>query len=256
MTQIGLSFPIVVKPDAGQRGIGVAVIHNEAELEKYFVKDRPDSIVQEFAPGQEFGVFYYLHPDEPRGHIFSVTEKRQVFVMGDGTSTLEKLILTDARAVCSAKLFLRLHRDRLDWIPPRGETFALSEIGNHCRGALFLDGAHIVTPALEEAMDRVSKSFDGFYFGRYDIRTPSVEDFKQGRNFKIIELNGATSEATHIYDPKHNFWYGMRILRQQWRIAFEIGAANRARGFKPPSVLALAKMLLDYEPASEADAPP
>jgi hypothetical protein len=87
----------------------------------------------------------------------------------------------------------------------------------------------LITPALTAAVERVSRTFDGFYFGRYDVRTESAEAFKRGE-FTVIELNGLTSEATSIYDPKHSVWFGWRVLCRQWRLAFEIGAANRARG--------------------------
>jgi hypothetical protein len=86
--------------------------------------------------------------------------------------------------------------------------------------------------------------FEGFYFGRYDIRTPSLEDFRQGRNFKIVELNGVTSEATHIYQPGNSIWNAYRTLQRQWRIAFEIGAANRNRDVQPSSVRRLVAALL------------
>jgi hypothetical protein len=42
-------------------------------------------------------------------------------------------------------------------------------------------------------IDAVSKGFQGFYFGRYDVRAPSVEAFWKGREFRILELNGVTS---------------------------------------------------------------
>jgi hypothetical protein len=95
--------------------------------------------------------------------------------------------------------------------------------------AVFLDGSWVKTEALEAAIDCISKSYDGFYFGRYDIRTPCVQDFQQGRNFKVMELNGVTSEATHIYDPKGNLWEAYKVMFAQWDIAFEIGAQNRLR---------------------------
>lgn len=248
----GLAFPVVVKPDWGQRGLGVAVIRDEARLASYFAEKRPDSIVQEFVSGQEFGVFYYRYPDQPRGHILSVTEKRFPFVTGDGRSTLERLILLDGRAVCCAKMFLSRHHDRLHWVPAEGEVVPLTDIGNHARGTIFLDGRWVLTPEMEAAFEKVSRSFDGFHFGRFDVRVPSVEEFRAGRGFKIIELNGATAECTHMYDPQYGFGFAQLTLRNQWRIQFEIGAANRARGIKPPTVLQLARMLVDYEPAREA----
>ena len=87
----------------------------------------------------------------------------------------------------------------------------------------------MILKALTAAVERVSRAFDGFYFGRYDVRTASAEAFKRGE-FTVIELNGLTSEATSIYDPKHTVWFGWRVLCTQWRLAFAIGAANRARG--------------------------
>lgn len=57
-----------------------------------------------------------------------------------------------------------------------------------------------------------------------------------GRNMKIVELNGVTSEATHIYDPKLGLFGAYRVLFQQWQIAFEIGDLNRTLGFRPASL--------------------
>ena len=97
---------------------------------------------------------------------------------------------------------------------------------------MFLDGSHLVTPALTTAIGRVSRAQAGFHFGRYDVRAPSVEAFQRGE-FTVIELNGLTSESTNIYDPQHSVWFGWRVLGRQWRLAFAIGAENRARGSIP-----------------------
>jgi hypothetical protein len=121
------------------------------------------------------------------------------------------------------------------------------ELGTHCRGAVFLDGNWVKTEALEIAIDRISKMYDGFYFGRYDIRTPSVEDFKRGCNFKVVELNGVTSEATHIYDPKNSLLEAYQVLFEQWRLAFEIGAQNRQRSARPTSLRTLAGLVLEFK---------
>ena len=246
MVENELIFPVVLKPDQGQRGTGVAIVRSNEETERYLSSAPADTIIQEYAPGSEFGVFYYRLPDEERGRIFSITEKRMPVVAGDGASTLEKLILADARAVCMARFLLDKHKARVSEVPANGERVQLVEIGTHCKGALFLDGSWINTPELESRIDEISRSFDGFYFGRFDIRTPSIDDFKTGRNFKIVELNGVTSEATHIYDPRNSLIDAYRVLFEQWRIAFEIGAKNRERGVKPTSLRELLKGLTDY----------
>ena len=245
-------FPVVLKPDVGQRGRGVAVIWSAAEAQEYFRQTRGKIIAQEYVPGHEFGVFYYRHPDKPRGHIFSITEKRFPSVTGDGQSTLEELILRDDRAVCLARFFLNKHRRQLGRVPGVGEVVTLTNLGTHCRGAIFLDGAYVRTPELEEAIDRISRGFEGFYFGRYDIRTASAEDFQRGQNFKIVELNGVTSEATHIYQPGASLRAGYRTLMRQWRICFEIADQNSARGAVAVPARKLLASVATYEPAAEA----
>jgi len=247
-----LDFPVVLKPNAGQRGSGVAIIRSDEELEDYLHRAEVDTLIQEYVPGLEFGVFYYRYPEADRGKIFAITDKRFPSVTGDGRSTLERLILKDKRAVCMARFYLKKHEDRLWEIPEKGKTVQLVELGTHCRGSLFLDGGALKTPKLEEAIDRISRGYEGFHFGRYDIRTPSVEDFKEGRNFKIIELNGVTSEATSIYDPRNSLISAYRVLFEQWRIAFEIGAQNRKRGFRPTSLARLINLLVEYRDNAES----
>lgn len=252
MAREGLAFPVVVKPDAGQRGLGVGVLRDAGQLAAYFGKPRPFSIAQEFIAGQEFGLFYARHPDLPAGHVFSVTEKRFTIVVGDGRRTLERLILDDNRAVCSARFFLRRHRHQLDRVPADGESVTLNDIGNHARGMIFHDGLWALTPALEASVDRIAKSFPGFHFGRFDVRISSLDEFQRGGGFKVIELNGLTSEAAHMFDPKNGFWEGQRILRNQWRQAYEIGAANRAAGANVPTAFEMWRMWRKYVPAPEA----
>lgn len=245
-------FPVVLKPDAGQRGSGVAVVHSDEELVSYLRQTEVDTLIQEYAPGQEFGVFYYRYPDEAKGRIFAITEKRFPAVVGDGKHTLEHLILHDDRAVCMARFLLEKHADRLWQVPSAGERVALVELGTHCRGAVFLDGAWLWTEALENEIDRICQGYTGFYFGRFDIRAADIAAFQRGAQFQIIELNGVTSEATSLYDPKHSLWTAYRILFAQWRIAFAIGAQNRRRGIQPTPVQTLLRWLLTYREQSQA----
>jgi pimeloyl-ACP methyl ester carboxylesterase/membrane protein DedA with SNARE-associated domain len=247
-----LDYPVVLKPNAGQRGSGVGVIRSDEELDDYLRRSEVDTVIQEYVAGFEFGVFYYRYPEEDRGRIFAITDKRFPSVTGDGKSTLERLILEDERAVCMARFYLNKHEDRLWQTPEKGERVQLVELGTHCRGSMFLDGHALKTAKLEEAIDQISRGYEGFYFGRYDIRTPSIEDFSEGHNFKIIELNGVTSEATSIYDPQNSLLSAYRVLFEQWRIAFEIGAQNRRRGLRPTSVSKLINLMIEYRNNSQS----
>lgn len=232
MVERGLSFPIVLKPDVGERGTGVAIVRNDRELAAYFAVADGDTIVQQYVGGTEFGIFYYRFPGQSDGRIFSITEKRFPAVVGDGSSTITDLVMRDERAVCLAGLYLsRLKRSAED-VPSTGESVSLAELGSHCRGAVFLDGAKLETVALRSAVDSIARGFSGFYFGRFDVRSESVEQLQRGQ-FEVLELNGVSAEATHIYDPSVTLREAYRTLFRQWRIAFEIGAMNRQLGPRP-----------------------
>lgn len=248
MSRQALSFPIVLKPNQGQRGQGVQIINNEAAALDHFERCQGDVIAQRYIGGLEYGIFYYRHPDEKNGHIYGITDKRFTSVTGDGVHTLEHLILADKRAVAMQNFFRQKWDSQLDTIPAKDEKIVIAQIGTHCRGSLFLDGSHLVTPELEARIDAISKSYEGFYFGRYDIKVPSVEDLQAGRNLRIIELNGITSEATFCYDPKYSVWDAYRILFIQWKKALEIGAANRAKGHKPSRPFDILRLLMQPRP--------
>src|SRR6266568_1764594 len=246
MRQHGLHFPVVLKPDAGQRGSGVAIVRSSEQLCEYLTHAAFPVILQEYVPGEEYGVFYYRYPGDERGRVFSVTEERINKLLGDGKRTMAELILADDRAVCMSDFYLRKNSERIQEVPAAGESVQLVEIGTHCRGAIFLDGGDTITPELEEVIDQIASSFEGFFFGRFDIRVPSRQDLMAGRNMKVIELNGVTSEATHIYDPKLSLFDAYRVLFEQWRIAFEIGDLNRSRGVRPTPVFELLRAAREY----------
>ncbi len=237
-----LNLPVVCKPDRGERGSRVAVVRSPAEMARYLEEAQDDIIVQEYIGGREFGVFYYRFPNEDTGHIFSITRKEFPQVIGDGRSTLEDLILADPRAAMLASNYLRECQLDPGAVIPEGEVVQLIEIGAHCRGTIFLDGADLETEALRRAIDRSARVLPGFFFGRFDIRTPSVKALQQGR-FSILELNGVTAEATHIYDPRVSVINAYRTLFEQWRIAFEIGRRNRRAGVEPESIESLLRMV-------------
>jgi hypothetical protein len=250
-----LTFPIVLKPDAGQRGSGVSIVHCNQDMRDYFALASYPVIVQEYVGGLEFGIFYYRVPGEENGRIFSITEKLFPEVVGDGERTLEELILSDDRAVCMADFYCRQNSAQVSRVLAHGEHVQLVELGTHCRGAIFRDGSHAITPALERTVDNIARSSEGFYFGRFDIRVPSFEDLKAGRNLRVLELNGVTSEATNIYDPQNTLLDAYKALFRQWRIAFEIGKRNRALGTEPASPHHLLRAVLQYRRISKGHLP-
>ena len=77
--------------------------------------------------------------------------------------------------------------------------------------------------------DRLVKHMEGFYIGRFDVRTASLENLLKGE-FRVIEVNGANSEPAHIYDPKHTIWFAWKELFNHWTRLFEISVANHLNG--------------------------
>jgi membrane protein DedA with SNARE-associated domain len=243
----GWSFPLILKPDAAQRGAGVKKVRDLVEVEKYLCNQPAAVIAQTYHPGPfEAGIFYYRLPGEESGHIFSVTDKVFPALTGDGRSTLEELIWRHPRYRMQARIFLARHEADRDRILAAGEPFALALAGNHCQGTMFRDGAHLITPALERAVDAIAQHFPGFYIGRFDVRFTDVEAFKAGRDLAIVELNGVTSESTNIYDPSWSLLAAYRTLFRQWVLLYRIGDANRKRGHAATTVLELLRLVIGY----------
>jgi membrane protein DedA with SNARE-associated domain len=224
-------FPYILKPDLGQRGNGVKLIRSEDQAAAYLRQTSAPLLVQRFAEGpHEAGIFYYRFPGESKGQIFAITEKIFPHVTGDGQSTVAELIWRDPRARFMADKYLaRLHA-RQDEILAPGETLKLGITGNHAQGCIFRDGMPLCSPELIERIDAISQKLTGFNIGRYDMRYANANELRAGKNFQIIELNGAASEATSIYDARNSLFSAYRQLFRQWKLVFAIGAANRRRG--------------------------
>jgi membrane protein DedA with SNARE-associated domain len=260
MTAERLHFPIILKPDVGQRGSGVRRVHGEAEARAYLEALPLAVAAQEYAPGpHELGVFWVRPPGAPRGVIFSTTEKFFPEVVGDGEHDLEDLILLHPRAALMSNTFFRRHQDLLDWVPGVGAHFALVTSGNHCQGTLFKDGRRLATEALRARLDALADGFPGLYLGRFDLRAPDLEALQRGEAFQIVELNGATAEATHIYDPDFGPLRGpvvaYRTLFRQWSIVFRVAAANRAAGARPLGARELLRRVLAFRRAAHLHPP-
>jgi len=235
-----LPFPFILKPDLGQRGAGVKLIHETRQAREYLAITKAPLIAQRFAPGpHEVGVFYYRFPGEVRGRIFAITEKVFPTITGDGMHTIEQLVWNDSRARFMAAKYLGRFGSRRTEVLKAGATLKLVQAGNHAQGCIFRDGMHLWSGALEERIDAISQRLNGFHIGRYDIRYADEAELRAGKSFQIIELNGAAAEATSIYDARNSLRNAYRTLFRQWELVFAIGAANRARGHAPERVTTL-----------------
>ena len=235
LLQHHISYPFVVKPDLGCRGAGVNLIKTQDEL-KHYLKIFPTGqslICQELIPYEsEVGVFYCRLPYEQKGKIISLTMKYFPMVVGDGVQTIKALIEQDERASQLTHIYFPRLKNRLSFVPAKGEKVKLVFAGNHSKGAIFKDGRDKISLALTESFDRISKKLPDFYFGRFDIRYENFELLEQGKNFKIVEINGASAESTHIWDSDCSLIDAWKDLFKQFHLVFTIGEYNRRYGVK------------------------
>jgi hypothetical protein len=190
-------------------------------------------------------------PGQKRGEIFAITEKIFPTLTGDGTSTFEQLLEKDERASLIASTYLRRFLTLRGQVLEMGQQIRLVEAGNHCQGCIFRDGSRFFSERLRLRIDEISKRIPGFYIGRYDIRYSNEHDLAC-RQFKIIELNGAASEATNIYDERNSLLSAYQTLYRQWDLVFKIGSANHDRGYRTASVFELLKDARSYAVMSQS----
>jgi len=237
----GLAYPLVGKPDIGCNGTGVRLLRERQELVRFLAAYPRGAgvILQEFIPYEgEAGLFYVRHPGAPAGKVTSLTLKSAPVVIGDGRSTLEHLVRNDPRAGLVPHLYLPRLAGRLNEVPPTGMPVRLVFVGNHCKGSNFQNGTNEITPALTKTIDAIAQAIPDFHFGRIDVRFASLAELRRGRGFRVIEINGSGSEATHIWDPNTSLADAYRAQFFHYHAAFMIGRANRARGHRPSGILA------------------
>ena len=237
MAELKISYPIIVKPDRGFRGYLVKKIESEEDLGRYLERISATVLIQEFVPFEkELGVFYHRYPKEEKGQITSVTIKRFLKIIGDGSKSLEQLIEEDQRAFLYSKLFKLIHKEGILRVPEKGEEIILSVIGNHSKGTQFINGNHLIDEKLVDLMDRICKPMQGFYYGRLDIKYKDFESLLKGKDFKILEVNGIISEPTHIYDASHqeaSFVGALKAINHHWKIMSEIAHINHHKNKVP-----------------------
>lgn len=228
----GIQYPLIAKPDIGLRGSAVKKIHSPEELRSYSEKAHFDYLLQDLIPySNEIGVFYVRYPHEKEGRITGIVAKEFLIVTGDGVATIEELIKRNPRYELQLKALKREYGNKLSTIPFQGEKINLVPYGNHARGAKFIDGSEWITPGLNATLNKICLQIDGFYFGRIDLMYNSLGELERGEHFSIIELNGAGSEPTHIYDPKHSIFFAWKELFRHITYMFEISVENHKNGF-------------------------
>ena len=228
----GFEYPFILKPDVGERGKDVELIANEKELRAYLIGKSVDLTIQEYIEDElEFGIMYYRLPDDDKGQITSIVQKGFLSVTGDGKQTIRELLSSEIRAKSRLKYFHDKFEIELQHILPNGEKKDLEPIGNHCRGTTFYNANHLINEKLNMVFNKIALQIDGYYYGRFDIKVSSQDDLYAGKNIKILELNGVSSEVAHVYDPNYKLIQAYKDIGKHMHYIYQIAKQNHAKGY-------------------------
>lgn len=226
-----IQIPFIVKPDIGLRGSAVKKITSIDELKSYHDKANFDYLIQDFIKyPNEIGVFYVKMPNEKHGKITGIVAKEFLIIEGNGQSTISELLKQNPRYELQLKALEKEYGNKLKTILTKGEKMNLVPYGNHARGAKFLDFSHLISNELTKVIDDICLQIPEFYFGRLDLMYNSWDELLEGKNLSIVELNGAASEPTHIYDPKNSLFFAWKELARHITYMYQISCANHKRG--------------------------
>lgn len=225
--EANLQFPLLGKPDIGMRGFRVKKLESWEAVFEYVKESKVNFLIQEFITYEnEIGIFYYRYPNKINGEITGIVGKEFLSLTGDGLSTMEELLQKDQRCILQLITLRATYGADLQRVLAKEENYLLVPYGNHSRGAKFLDLSKLIEPELTTTIDTLCKQIPGFYFGRMDIKYQSWEELIKGKQFSIIELNGAGSEPTHIYDPKHSVFYAWKEIIRHLHILVKVSSLN------------------------------
>ena len=238
-----LAFPCVLKPDMGERGKHITLI---AAIEDLYPMHKmlfaQPFVLQEFINYPlELGVFYHRHGAEKKGSITSIVVKEFLEIVGDGKSTLKSLIILKKRARLRKNYLFQKYDKQLDEVLAKGSRMWLEPIGNHSRGTKFINGNYLIDTTLESVFDKIAQYYEGYHYGRFDIKAQSISLLKKGQGFKIMEINGVNSEPAHIYDPAMRLRDAYKDIYKHMRIVYSISKENHRDGIPYMSLATLFK---------------
>jgi hypothetical protein len=152
----GFTFPVIFKPDIGERGYMVKRIYNEQNAAEYLQSYPYDFMIQELVDlPLELGVFYTRFPEASAGRVTSVVLKEMLSVTGDGVSSLQQLILNLDRARLQWPVLKEKFKDRLHEVLPKGSALELVSIGTDATSSPPNFPPHLIASA-KRLMDFIS----------------------------------------------------------------------------------------------------
>jgi hypothetical protein len=226
----GLTYPFIVKPDVGMKGLLFRKIDSEQELLRYHSKMPFEYIIQDLITYPlEVSVFYYRFPNRKEGVITGLIQKELMVVTGDGKRTLWQLIQEHPKARHRQEEMQIKHEKFLDQVLPEKKRYILTYAANLNRGASFTNLSHLISARLTRFFDELSYPTK-FYYGRYDIKCASIDSLQEGKDFVILEFNGSGAEPNHVYNCNYSLFQAYREFLMHWKVLYQISRYNHLNG--------------------------
>lgn len=228
-------FPVILKPDNGERGKDVFLLNNVNEFNQ-LKQNYKDYLIQEYIDTDcEYGVFVVFFPHTAEFKITSLTEKKYFEIEGDGFNNIEKLILQKDRGIVSFEKLKNNSKLDLNCIPLKGEKLIIHKMGNHNKGTEFIDIGNKISDKMNEQFSALMTMLPGIQYGRFDVKTKSFTDLETFDYMKIMEFNGLAAEPIHIYDSRVGFMNAIKSFLTHHRLIIDISKYNKQKGIKPAS---------------------
>ena len=226
--EAGLNYPLIVKPDVGFKGFMVRKVDSLTELNGLKASfGQREMLLQEFVDtAKEYSIMCYKLNRSSTYEISSFVEKILPYIVGDGITTIEDLIINLSNPFLKKEIVLYKFRTCLHDILPKGQKMIIDHVGNYARGSKFYNRSKQIDEDLTRAMNNFFTGINGLNFGRLDLKADSIDDIKNG-NFKLLEINGAKAEPIHIYDPTMSISSMMKDISFHWRTLFKIVKENQ-----------------------------
>jgi hypothetical protein len=232
---LNTAFPVILKPDRGERGKEVTLIKDFDQLVQKVKASRYSSLLlQTYCDyPQEAGILFYRLPNQKLGRISSITTKEFCVLNGDGKSSWKELLAQNLRVKHRLEDILR--RESIDWneIAFTGTHQLIEPIGSHNLGTKFMNGNDLNSILLEKRISHWADQLPGFYYGRFDVKYKDWDSLLAGKDFSLMEINGVNAEPTHIYQPGYGLFKAYRDIFSHMKIIYEISEQNRTLGVQP-----------------------
>ncbi len=194
-----IGWPVVVKPNSGSRGSGVALVHTKREfysaMREIFKKDRI-ALVQPYVSGKDYRLVVL---DE---EVISAYERMPLMVDGDGVHSIRELLekkqqkfLREKRdtqiRIDDPRIAMKLARAKLslESVPEKGVRVQLLDNANLSTGGESIDVTDCVHPLFRDIAIRLTRDM-GLRLCGVDLMV-SGDITKVPKEYWILEINAA-----------------------------------------------------------------